>query len=113
VSRNTALLRVLKDIGVGVAPWLIIVKGHQSNPGVGKGGGCKGMMNLAKDRRWGSAILVSGNRDNYLEYFGGGPSYFRAQIFRPLEHAVGVDAHLERVPVCRTPVSRCKLIHRR
>ena len=71
------------------------------------------MMNLAKDRRWRSAILVSGNGDDYLECFGGGPSYLRAQIFRPLERAVGIDARLERVPVCRTPVSRCKLIRRR
>jgi hypothetical protein len=63
--------------------------GHQSNPGVAKGGGCKRMMDLAKDRRWRSAIFVSGNRDDYLECFGGGPSYLRAQIFRPLERAVG------------------------
>ena len=80
--------------------------GHQSDPGVGKGGGRKGMMILAKDCRWRSVILVSGNGDYYLECFGGVPSYLRAQILRPLERAVGVDAHLERVPVCRAPVSR-------
>jgi len=58
--------------------------GHQSDPGVAKGGGCERMMDLAKDRRWRSAILVSGNRDDYLECFGGRPSYLRAQIFQPL-----------------------------
>ena len=62
--------------------------GHQSDPGVAKGGGCERMMDLAKDRRWRSASLVSGNRDDYLECFGGRPSYLRAQIFRPLERAV-------------------------